>query len=92
MTGSNRVQRGGNWNNNAQNCRSANRNNNIGFRLASAPLCQKAGVHGRSLRALVVTLAAVPCPAMGTKRYRPPAGFGWLGVSLPCCPLFSEVP
>ncbi|HNY87011.1 MAG TPA: hypothetical protein PKN23_10960 [Candidatus Hydrogenedentes bacterium] len=36
--------RGGNWNNNAQNCRSANRNNNnpsnrnnnIGFRLASA--------------------------------------------------------
>lgn len=39
--GSNRVNRGGNWNNNAQNCRVSNRNNNnpdnrnnnIGFRL-----------------------------------------------------------
>lgn len=27
-SGSNRVKRGGSWNNNAQNCRSANRNNN----------------------------------------------------------------
>ena len=43
-TGSNRVLRGGNWNNNAENCRVANRNNNnpdnrnnnIGFRLASS--------------------------------------------------------
>ncbi len=42
-TGSNRVNRGGSWNNNARNCRSANRNNNtpdnrnnnLGFRLAS---------------------------------------------------------
>ena len=41
-SGSNRVNRGGSWNNNAQNCRSANRNNNnpdnrnnnLGFRLA----------------------------------------------------------
>ncbi len=40
--GSNRVNRGGGWNNNARNCRSANRNrntpanrnNNLGFRLA----------------------------------------------------------
>jgi hypothetical protein len=38
------VIRGGSWNNNAQNCRSAyrnnnepdNRNNNLGFRLASS--------------------------------------------------------
>ena len=37
------MKRGGNWNNNAKNCRSANRNNNnpnnennnIGFRVAS---------------------------------------------------------
>ncbi|MBP6601604.1 MAG: SUMF1/EgtB/PvdO family nonheme iron enzyme [Verrucomicrobiales bacterium] len=44
-TGSNRVKRGGSWNNNAANCRSANRNrntpenrnNNLGFRLAAAP-------------------------------------------------------
>jgi formylglycine-generating enzyme required for sulfatase activity len=42
--GSNRVLRGGSWNNNAQNCRSANRNNNTpanrnnntGFRLVSS--------------------------------------------------------
>jgi formylglycine-generating enzyme required for sulfatase activity len=41
--GSNRVNRGGSWNNNASNLRSANRNNNspdnrnnnLGFRLAS---------------------------------------------------------
>jgi hypothetical protein len=41
LQGSNRVQRGGSWNNNPQNCRVANRNNNtpdnrnnnIGFRL-----------------------------------------------------------
>ena len=40
-SGSNRVKRGGSWNNNANNCRSANRNNNnpdnsnnnIGFRV-----------------------------------------------------------
>ena len=46
-TGSNRVNRGGSWNNTAQNCRSAkrnnntpsNRNNNLGLRLClpSAP-------------------------------------------------------
>ena len=40
--GSNRVNRGGSWNNNASNCRTANRNNyspsnsnnNLGFRVA----------------------------------------------------------
>jgi len=43
VSGSNRVKRGGSWNNTASNCRSANRNNNtpsnrnnnIGFRLVS---------------------------------------------------------
>lgn len=43
--GSSRVIRGGSWNNNARNCRAANRNrntpdnrnNNLGFRLALAP-------------------------------------------------------
>jgi hypothetical protein len=42
IKGSNRVNRGGSWNNTARNCRSANRNrndpsnrnNNLGFRLA----------------------------------------------------------
>ena len=45
-SGSNRVNRGGSWNNNARNCRSANRNNNnpdnrnnnIGFRIVLSPL------------------------------------------------------
>jgi len=45
IVGSNRVLRGGNWNGNAQNCRSANRNrdgpenrnNNVGFRLLFVP-------------------------------------------------------
>ena len=49
FSGSNRVKRGGNWNNNnAQNCRSANRNNNTpsnrnnndGFRVAVRPSAQ----------------------------------------------------
>ena len=52
--GSNRVKRGGSWNNNAQNCRSANRNrntpdnrnNNLGFRLASSPLRPPMRTHG----------------------------------------------
>lgn len=52
--GSNRVNRGGSWNNNARNCRSANRNrntpdnrnNNLGFRLASKQLREKTGDHG----------------------------------------------
>lgn len=44
VQGSNRVNRGGSWNNNARNCRSANRNrndpgnrnNNLGFRVLAA--------------------------------------------------------
>jgi hypothetical protein len=44
IAGANRVLRGGSWNNNGRNCRSANRNrnepanrnDNIGFRLALA--------------------------------------------------------
>jgi len=48
-SGSNRVKRGGGWNNNARNARAANRsrnepdnrNNNLGFRLALPP-AQKA--------------------------------------------------
>ena len=52
-SGSNRVKRGGSWNNNAQNCRSANRNNNNpsnrnnnnGFRVASTMLPGSAGSH-----------------------------------------------
>ncbi|MEM8485580.1 MAG: SUMF1/EgtB/PvdO family nonheme iron enzyme [Bacteroidota bacterium] len=48
-TGSNRVIRGGSWNNNARNARSANRNNwrpdnrnnNVGFRVLSTWYCQR---------------------------------------------------
>ena len=53
-TGSNRVNRGGNFNNNAQNVRSANRNNNspgnrnnnIGVRLVSTGSGPKRRVYG----------------------------------------------
>ncbi|MEM6632804.1 MAG: SUMF1/EgtB/PvdO family nonheme iron enzyme [Bacteroidota bacterium] len=49
--GENRVLRGGNWLNDARNCRVSNRNrnepdnrdNNVGFRLALSPAHGKAG-------------------------------------------------
>ena len=52
---SNRVNRGGSWNNNPQNLRSANRNrnnptnrnNNLGFRVASTLNRQSFLAHGR---------------------------------------------
>jgi len=70
-----RVLRGGSWNNNARNCRSANRNrnnpddrnNNIGFRLASASaacksrLCRSPVLHGAPERALLKPSPA-SCP------------------------------
>jgi hypothetical protein len=60
ISGSNRVIRGGSWNNDADNARSANRNNNdpdnrndnIGFRLASTRLRVIKGVYGFPFRAL----------------------------------------
>ena len=71
-SGSNRVIRGGSWNNNAQNCRSANRNNNNpsnnnnnnGFRLC----CSAAPQDGK----LPAVPAVVPFP-QGTKSPRPAA-------------------
>ncbi len=57
--GSNRVNRGGSWNNTASNLRAANRNNddpgkrnsNLGFRLASPRLSQMFEVQGSQARA-----------------------------------------
>ncbi|HBB55438.1 MAG TPA: hypothetical protein DCZ49_04550, partial [Hyphomonadaceae bacterium] len=54
-----RVNRGGSWNNNPQNLRSANRNrntptnrnNNLGFRLARTLFCRNLGDYGRQGRA-----------------------------------------
>ena len=81
MTGSKRVIRGGSWNNNANNCRSAqrsnnqdNRKNNIGFRLTSSPHRPTARVHGCAPSAPVVTCAAIPRPATGTNSTASPAG------------------
>ena len=61
--GANRVNRGGSWNNNARNCRSANRNNNtpdnrnnnLGFRLLSTQMKkgQNRPVHGWTGRAFL---------------------------------------
>lgn len=58
-TGSSRVLRGGSWNNNGRNRRSANRNNwqpenrnhNLGFRLLSTIHCLSGPVYGRGPRA-----------------------------------------
>ncbi|MBU2552406.1 MAG: SUMF1/EgtB/PvdO family nonheme iron enzyme [Proteobacteria bacterium] len=60
--GSNRVNRGGSWNNNARNCRCANRNrndpgdrnNNLGLRLSSTRVRRIPGVHGCRERAFRV--------------------------------------
>ncbi|OQB33754.1 MAG: hypothetical protein BWY09_02747 [Candidatus Hydrogenedentes bacterium ADurb.Bin179] len=58
------MKRGGSWNNNGNNCRSANRNNNnnpsnvnnnVGFRLSSSSRRQIADVHGYPRRAPVMT-------------------------------------
>jgi formylglycine-generating enzyme required for sulfatase activity len=57
--GRNRVNRGGSWNNDARNLRSANRNNNspgnrnndLGFRLLSTKQCQMRIVYGWFSRA-----------------------------------------
>ncbi|MBF2052019.1 MAG: SUMF1/EgtB/PvdO family nonheme iron enzyme [Candidatus Sericytochromatia bacterium] len=62
LTGSNRVNRGGSWNNNARNARSAyrnnntpdNRNNNLGFRL----------VRGQSKPVKPYSRMRLPCALM----------------------------
>ena len=75
-SGENRVIRGGSWNNNARICRSANRNrnnpensnNNIGFRVATAPKLE------------VLEPACVPSrfPAGIRAKRKEPAGAGKL--------------
>lgn len=63
--GSNRVNRGGSWNNNARNCRSANRdrnkpdnrNNNLGLRVALLPAQEEADAFLRSHRVVRVDRA-----------------------------------
>ncbi len=75
-TGSNRVIRGGSWNNNAQNCRSANRNrnnpdntnNNNGFRPVNSWQSQEVGVHGRRPGAPGHDQAHCPVPARAGRR------------------------
>ena len=75
-TGSNRVIRGGNLNNNAQNCRSANRNNNnpdnsnnnIGFRSVNSWQSLEVGVHGRQPGAQGHDQAFCPVPVRTGRR------------------------
>jgi hypothetical protein len=72
VSGSNRVIRGGSWNNDSQNLRSANRNNNdpgnrndnLGFRLESTKVCQISAVHGLHFRAsgFVQAITQCQCP------------------------------
>jgi len=79
--GANRVIRGGNWNNNAQNCRSANRNNNnpdnannnIGFRPVNSWRGEEAGDRRRQ------SAAGGPVHEAMTRRsvpFRAPVGGG----------------
>ncbi|PZN81638.1 MAG: hypothetical protein DM484_08010 [Candidatus Methylumidiphilus alinenensis] len=105
-TGAARVVRGGSWNNNARNCRSAyrnnndpdNRNNNTGFRCARAhdqagrleP--EQAAIHG------VGSPSPKPkgprCASSGRRmpRERSPVGRLFLNGSIPCKPRPSSTP
>jgi hypothetical protein len=73
--GSNRVNRGGSWNNNARNCRSANRNrnnpdnrnNNLGFRLCLSP-AWKNHLYRTGRRAKFAPHKGVPGCGMPTSR------------------------
>jgi hypothetical protein len=75
-SGSNRVKRGGSWNNNANNCRVANRNNNtpdnsnnnLGFRPVST-------TQGKGTRCPGHAARVPPRCAAGTNMARP-AGTG----------------
>ncbi len=66
--GSNRVNRGGSWNNSASNLRAANRNNdnpgkrnsNLGFRLASPRPSQMSEVQGSQARASSCSFSLSP--------------------------------
>ncbi len=82
--GSNRGKRGGSWNNNGNNCRSANRNNNtptntnnnVGFRLSSASRRPIADVYGYPCRAPVMT-RLVSCSGMSGQIAEGPGGLGF---------------
>jgi len=77
--GSNRVNRGGSWNNNARNCRAANRNrndpgnrnNNVGLRPVSSRARPKGGVHGLRLCARRATILPKPASPLGGRREKP---------------------
>ncbi len=79
--GSNRVIRGGSWNNTARNCTAtnrnrnhpANRNNDVGFRLASSSLRRDHIVHGWYECAKVMTRPLSRAGECRTKRRMPAA-------------------
>ena len=85
--GSNRVKRGGSWNNDARNVRVANRNNNdpgnrnnnLGFRLVSSRRDgQTGGVQGLHPRARVLTILPEPArPVPGPPAEDPRPRPGW---------------
>ena len=88
--GSNRVKRGGNWNNNGNNCRSANRNNNnpsnvnnnVGFRLSSSSRRPIADVYGCPRRAPVMT-RPLSCSGMSGQIADGPGGLVGLAERSP---------
>lgn len=83
-TGSNRIQRGGSWNNDADNARVANRNNNnpnnrnnnYGFRLANAVNSLREGFFQGKSRARLSAQRAVRHPDFDRGRICT-KGSGW---------------
>ena len=83
VRGSDRVNRGGSWNNTAENCESSNRNrnkpdnrnNNLGVRLVSSSLREKYSVHGCCTGTKEMTRPLSSAGEVQTKRKR--AHDGW---------------
>jgi hypothetical protein len=83
VSGSNRVIRGGSWNNDARNCRSAyrnndapgNRNDNLGFRLLSTGLSRR-GRFTDLLRVLQAMSRPSSCAGRWPDKQPCPAAFG----------------
>jgi len=84
------VKRGGSWNNNGNNCRSANRNNNnplntnntVGFHLYSSLRRQIMGVHGCPRGGPVMT-RLVSCSGMAGQIADGPGGLAGVAEGPP---------
>ncbi len=83
VSGSNRVNRGGSWANDARNCRSAyrnnfrrpdNRNDNLGFRLLSTRCMPEGRVYGCGSRAQGFVQVMFPRRPLRPDKYKQDGG------------------